>query len=399
MSKHQLEHILQCHPIARTDISRGCNTDLFTRDGAKIVDFEAGTWAAALGHSHPRINSIIIGQIEKIMHTHYKLTSDMAEDLAINLVELLNWKDGKAIFLSSGSEAVELGMRLARLVSRGDKMLTFQSSYLSAYPSTSFPRQENAWVQVDHQQCNGCRKTECSSCSVLSELDFAGIAAFIFEPGNSGGRVLLQPNKLVKFLAREVKKQGGLIVANEVTTGLGRTGKWFGYNHYDLEPDIVTLGKALGNGYPISAVVIKKAVASSVESSNFVYAQSHQNDPLGCAIANEVIAIIKEKNLIKRTSEVGAFFLRQLNMLQQECPIIKEVRGRGLMIALELTISDVTENVFEKMLAKGYFIGTAPAANVLRFYPALTVSKKDILGVCKALKEVLGSHRVLTGKT
>lgn len=100
----------------------------------------------------------------------------------------------------------------------------------------------------------------------------------------------MQLSKLVKFLSNE-KKHGGIIVANEVTTELGRTGKWFGYNHYDLKPDIITLGKSLGNGYPISAVVMSKEIANLVEMKNFGYAQSHQNDPLGCAIANEVINI------------------------------------------------------------------------------------------------------------
>lgn len=387
MSKVELEHILHCHPIIKTDIIRGENTNLFSRDGKRIIDFEAGIWCTALGHCNSRINSVMIEQLEKIMHVHYKLTCDIADVLAVNLLEVLHFQDGKAVFLSSGSEAVELSIRIAKMVSKGSKILTFSTSYLSAYSSTSFPRDNNTWTQIDFLKCSNCSKKDCTNqCSIVKDIDFSDISTFILEPGNSGGRVLLPPYKLVKFLANEVKRHGGLIVANEVTTGFGRTGEWFGFNHYDLEPDIVALGKSLGNGYPISAVVMRKEIVDQIEMKNFVYAQSHQNDPLGCTIANEVINIIKEEKLIDRSKNIGKFFLDQLKGIQNSCSIVKDVRGRGLMVAIELNIKDSTELISERMLEKGFFIGTTPVSNVLRFYPSLTISKNDILSMCEALK-------------
>lgn len=390
MSKVKLEHILHCHPIIKTDIIRGENTNLFDREGNRIIDFEAGIWCTALGHSNSRINSVMIQQLEKIMHVHYKLTCDIADILAVNLLEILNFQDGKAVFLSSGSEAVELSMKISKMFSKGSKILTFSASYLSAYSSTSFPRDNNIWTQIDFLKCTNCTKKECTNqCSILKDIDFSDISTFILEPGNSGGRVLLPPYKLVKFLSNEVKKHGGSVVANEVTTGFGRTGEWFGFNHYNIEPDIVALGKSLGNGYPISAVVMRKGIADQIEKLNFGYAQSHQNDPLGCTVANEVINIIKENKLIDRSKNIGKFFLNQLMEIQNSCIIIKDVRGRGLMLAIELSIKEATELICEKMLEKGFFIGTTPAGNVLRFYPALTISKNDILSMCEALKCIL----------
>lgn len=388
MSNLKLEHILDCHPILKTDIIKGQNTDLFSKDGKKFIDFEAGMWCTALGHSNQRINTVIIEQINKIMNVHYNLTNDIAETLAVNLIEQLHFIDGKAVFLSSGSEAVGLSMRVSKLVSSKNKLLTFSSSYLSAFSNASFPRDENSWVEIDFLKCSNCSNKDCTNnCRIIKNIDFNDISAFILEPGNSGGRVLLPPNKLVNFLAGEVKKYGGSIIANEVTTGFGRTGKWFGYNYYDLEPDIVALGKSLGNGYPISAVVMSKEIANKVEMKNFIYAQSHQNDPLGCVIANEVINILKEDNLIDRSKNIGEFFINQLNEIKNTTSIIKDVRGRGLMLAIELNIKNVTNIISKKMLEKGYFIGTA--LDVLRFYPALTISKNDILDMCKALKDVL----------
>lgn len=387
---NKLEHILNCHPIIKTDIIKGKNVNLYSKDGKKIIDFESGIWCTALGHNNERINEVIIDQIKNIIHVHYKLTNDAAEILAVNILKQFHFHDGKAVFLSSGSEAVELSLRISKLVSNGDKILTFSNSYLSAYSNTSFPRNENFWVQIDFLKCSKCPDNKCTKkCNLIKNINFDEISTFILEPGSSCGRVLFPPYKLVKFLENEVKKHGGSIVSNEVTTGFGRTGKWFGFNHYDLEPDIVALGKALGNGYPISAVVMRKEIANQVEMKNFTYAQSHQNDPLGCVIANEVINIFKEGDMVSRSKNIGDYFISILHDIKESCSIVKDVRGRGLMIAIELSISNVTEFIAEKMMEKGYFIGTVPSFNVIRFFPSLTIPENDIISMCRNLKLIL----------
>ncbi|MBB6214474.1 acetylornithine aminotransferase [Anaerosolibacter carboniphilus] len=394
MSNKKLEHILNCHPMMKADITKGENTYLFDSFGKKIIDFEAGIWCAALGHSHPRVNAAMIEQINKIVHLHHKLTSDIAEALAVNLLELFHFQDGRAVFLSSGSEAVELSIRLSRLILPNKKNLTFSTSYLSAFFNSGIPRNKEQWVEIDFLQCSNCPNTECTiECNLLNRIEFSNISAFILEPAMCG-RVLFPPYKLVKCLEKEVKNHGGMIVANEVTTGFGRTGKWFGYNHYDVAPDIIALGKSLGNGYPISAVVMSHDVAYQVEIKNFIYAQSHQNDPLGCATANEVLNVFKEDQIIDRSIRVGEFFKDYLLEIQQTCPVVKDVRGRGLMLAVELSIENAAEWIAEKMLKKGYFIGIVPQANVLRFSPALTITKHDIISMCKDLKSLLNELKV-----
>jgi len=222
----------------------------------------------------------------------------------------------------------------------------------------------------------------------LSKLNFSEISTFILEPV-TGGRVLYPSKKLVNYLVSEVKKQGGLIISNEVTTGLGRTGSWFGFNNYNIEPDIVTLGKSLGNGYPISGVVLNAKVATLVEEKKFMYVQSHQNDPLGCVIANEVIQIMKEDNIISRSKKLGIFFVNALQELKNNFPIIKEVRGQGLMLAIELIPNYSSDLIANKMLEKGFFIGNTSSSNTLRFFPPLTTSEETILKMCRALEESL----------
>lgn len=392
MDVFKLNHVLHCHPIIKTDIVRAQNTNLFDKEGKKIIDFEAGIWCTALGHSNERINTVMINQIKNIMHSHNKLTSDVSETLAINLIKLLGFESGKTVFLSSGSEAVQLSLRLANLVSNRNKILCFSNSYLSAYSNTSIPRDKNLWAQLDFCQCSNCPNEECiSDCNILKNIAFNEISAFVLEPATCG-RVLFPDYKLVKFLADNVKKNGGIIIVNEVTTGFGRTGEWFGYNHYDVNPDIVAMGKALGNGYPISAVVMQGEIAYEVERKNFIYAQSHQNDPLGCVVANEVINIFEEDDMIARSKYIGDFFMSKLKEIKNLSSIVKDIRGRGLMLAIELTIPKITEIICEKMLERGYFIGTTPSYDVLRFYPALTISEDEIMSMCKSLSDVLQEY-------
>lgn len=389
MNSMKLEHILACHPIQKTDIAKAENTCYYDSLGKRMIDFESGIWCTALGHCHPRINRVMHEQIDKVIHLHQKLTPCVAEALAVNLLDLIQRPDGKAVFLCSGSEAVEFAIRLSRLISTKKKMLAFSNSYLSALSSNSVNRSQDSWYQVNFLHCSDCSRKECSGdCSLLSHIDFTEISGFVFEPAACGA-VLFPPNKLVSFLEREVRKHGGIIIANEVTTGFGRTGKWFGYNHYDVMPDIVAMGKALGNGYPISAVAMSNTVASRVEEKGFAYVQSHQNDPLGCATAYEVVTILKEEGLIERSRYMGEFFLNQLYEVHKTNPLIKSVRGRGLMLAVEFNVDDIADRIAEKMLEKGYFIGVVPQLNLIRFSPALTMKEQDITSMCAALQITL----------
>jgi len=176
---------------------------------------------------------------------------------------------------------------------------------------------------------------------------------------------------------------------------MGRTGKWFGFLHYDIEPDIVSLGKGLGNGYPVSAVAMRREVAECVEASGFRYAQSHQNDPLGCAVACEVISVMREEGWIETGASKGEFFLEGLKRLAEKHPIVKDARGRGMLLGLELCPHGhfSAETAYRKLLENGFLVGYYPAGKILRFDPALTIEKEHIEELLKVLDGILGSVR------
>jgi len=166
-----------------------------------------------------------------------------------------------------------------------------------------------------------------------------------------------------------------------VTTGLGRTGQWFGYNHYNFIPDVVAMGKGLGNGYPVSCVACSENTAKSIDYETFHYHQSHQNDPLGAFVANEVINIIESENLIQEGREKGDRILSELNRIKEKYGIIKEVRGRGLMIAIEFVTNNsvsIAKLVNEKLIEKRIILVHRRNSEIFRMDPSLTIRDEDI---------------------
>jgi acetylornithine aminotransferase len=179
---------------------------------------------------------------------------------------------------------------------------------------------------------------------------------------------------------------------NEVTTGVGQTGKWFGFQHYGFTPDIVALGKGIGNGYPVSVTALAPHVIELLGERPVLYAQSHQNDPLGATIAREVVRTIREEKLIERCKELSDLLLTGLSEIAAHTDKIKEIRGRGLLAAVDLvddTESSLTIQVHHELLRRGYIVGRRPGVNVLRLDPSLTIARQDLESFMVTLEDIL----------
>ena len=386
-----MKHILRCHDIVKTDFVRGENCTLYDAHGRAYTDLESGIWCTVLGHGHPRINARMKAQIDQIAHLGTRYTSHLAEEAAVEVLETIGYDDGACTLLSSGSEAVEFGIQAARRLTNRPRLLTFAESYLGAYGSGG-RKPEDEWIIVDWHD-----RERADLLDTLEGVPWDEVGGFVFEPGGSGSaHVKFPPSELVDAIMERVRANAGLVVVNEVTTGMGRTGEWFGFHHYDLRPDVVAIGKGLGNGYPVSAVGMTRSLVDALESDGLHYAQSHQNDPLGCAVALEVIAELGEGDWIARGREMGAFFLKGLRDLQAGHPVVKDVRGRGMLLGLELH-SDGGLSAMElygRLLDQGFLVGYYAAGNLIRLDPALTIDKRDIERFLAALDRLLASRRM-----
>jgi acetylornithine aminotransferase len=362
------------HDLLLRDIVRAENCHLYDSEGKRYIDLESGVWCTSIGHGNPRILRAITEQSARIAHTGFS-----------------------CVFLCSGSEAVEYGVRIAQSVINRPLLMTMLDSYFGAYGSAS-KKQEDEWFCFDWSACAACPYAgECDErCEHWAAIPFDNIGGFLFEPGSSSGLVRFPPEKLIRNIVAVVKENDGLVLVNEVTTGIGRTGLWFGYQHYGIAPNIVALGKGIGNGYPVSVTAVAPGVIERLGDKPVKYAQSHQNDPLGSAVAREVVEVIKEEGLIERGKGIADILLTGLEGIKNRTGQIKEIRSRGLMVALELKDNpeaSFTIRTHRELVRRGYVLGRRPGVNVLRLDPSLTIDQNDIEGFLETFEAVLTDAR------
>lgn len=376
------------HELILNDIVEASNCELSDSRGNKYIDMESGVWCTNLGHCNPRINSVMTAQLSKIIHTGFNYCNPVLKTAAGKVLEISGFTGGKCEFLCSGSEAVEYCIRAAKTIKPDAMVLTFSDSYFGAYGEAA--RQDSKeWYRFDRYNCTcdadgeGCQ----GECREFSKIPFDKIGIFLFEPGSSSGLVNFPSGKLIGKISEKIIENKGLVVINEVTTGAGRTGKWFGYQHYCLKPDMIAMGKGIGNGYPVSVATLSPRAAGLLEKLHFHYSQSHQNDPLGASVVNEVIETIRDENLVERSRQLGEKLMNGLEKMRKPDSILKAIRGRGLMIAIEFTRD--AERVQKELIKRGFIVAKRSGHEVLRIDPALTVREQDIDNFIYCLNEII----------
>lgn len=399
------------HDLLMTDIVRAEGNRVYDTHGKSYLDLESGVWAASLGHGHPRILAAMADQAARIMHNGFCYATPVVDDAARDVLSLLGHDDGKCVFLASGSEAVEYGVRVARMLTDRPLFLTMADSYFGAYGSATSRRAEE-WVDFDWlanaacPECGGAEDAHAAppaggvaseddrepTCEHWTALPFERIGGFLLEPGSSSGLVRFPPRRLIRAIARRIQADGGWVLVNEVTTGIGRTGAWFGFHHYGIDPDVVAMGKGVGAGYPVSVTAFGPRAAARLGDRPVKYAQSHQNDPLGAAVLREVIRTIREEGWIERAAASGALVRTGLDAIRLDCARVRAVRSRGLMAAVEfedMPDCSLTIRVHRGLLARGFIVGRRPGVPVLRIDPPLTIGREELDGFLAALREVL----------
>lgn len=372
-----MSNILQLHPMLDITMEHGEGCVLTDTNGKTYLDCESGVWSLSLGHNHPAVNRVLTQQSKQLTHIGYRFGADVIKHAANALLDITSLAGGKCVFLTSGSEAVHLAMRLAQVATKRNRWVVLDPSYLAAYGEGDVT-QSQRWFVVDRDADD-----------LDPNIAWDQVAGFVFEPGSAAGRVVFPPTELINRIVHRVHEHGGLVIAEEVTTGMGRTGAWFGYNHYTIQPDLVAVGKGLGNGYPVSAVAASSSVCQAIESTGLHYVQSHQNDPLGCAIALVVIQTLGEEERIFHSQNLGRQLRDRLLSLQKKHASIKDVRGKGLMCAVEFHKAISAGTVFEQLIERGLIVGCNPDFNLIRLMPPLVLQPKDLESIICKLKEVL----------
>ncbi|MBP1641068.1 MAG: aminotransferase class-III [Bacteroidetes bacterium] len=376
--KQMNDGIIPFYSSSEKVIVRSKDCYQYDSEGKKYIDFESGVWCTNIGHCNDRIAKVVAKQAVESVHHGYRFRNRYAEELSAELQRLIGFRQGSSVFLSSGSEAVNMAITLSRHLTGRTKILKIDNSFLSSYGFGRISKDNGSLMTIAFNNLND-----------IAHIDYTEIAALVLEVGGASVEMVQFPgSEFITQLTAQAKKNKCVIVAEEVTTGIGRLGKWFGFQQYNITPDIVVTGKALGNGFPVSAVTVSSDIAESFNRTPFGYAQSHQNDPFGCAIGLEVIKIIEEEELIARADTVGRYFKEQLEQVwNKHTDKVKEVRACGLMLALELKESFDGKQLSDSLFEKGNVIGFK--LNTLRFMPPLTIKTSDIDKMVAQLDDLL----------
>ncbi|MHC4705536.1 MAG: acetylornithine/succinylornithine family transaminase [Planctomycetota bacterium] len=354
-------------------ITKGEGCYCFDSEGNRILDMFPGWAVSAIGHCHPKVVDAIRKQAGELLHIDNTFYSEPQGKLA----ELLSERafGGKCFFCNSGAEANEAAMKLARLHTAEPKykFITAKGSFhgrtFASMTATAQPKHHDGLLPL----LPGFVYVPFNDVAALEAAFSDEIAAVMVEPIQGEGGINIASNEYLQAIRRLCDQNGALLIFDEVTTGIGRTGKWFAYQHFDVEPDIMTMAKALGGGVAIGAMMATEEVAASLVPGK--HATTFGGNALACAAAVAVIEAIEQENLLENAVQLGQYTKDKLEQLKQKHFIIDGVRGVGLMIGVQLTSSGV--QIADKCLDNGLRINCTQDT-VLRFMPPMIATRSHI---------------------
>ena len=368
----------------------GKGISLFATDGKEYKDFFAGIAVNILGHNHPALTEAISEQAHKLIHVSNLYYNLPQLELAKILVE--KTFAGKVFFANSGAEANEGAIKLARAffhkkgLPEKNEIITLKNSFhgrtLTTVTATGQPKYQKYYTPLTP----GFKYAERNSLEAIAELaDADKTCAVMLEPiqGESGVHPM-EPD-YINGIKKICDEKNILLIFDEVQTGIGRTGKLFAYEHFGIAPDILTTAKALGGGVPIGAVLASNEAAGAFEPGD--HGTTFGGNPLACSAGIAVLNTIYKENLLENAEVIGDYLKASLITLADSCGVISDVRGKGLMIAVDFS-DEIAARVKNEMFNAGWLIGSV-GSNTLRLLPPLIITRNDVDDFVSSLKAVL----------
>jgi acetylornithine aminotransferase/acetylornithine/N-succinyldiaminopimelate aminotransferase len=379
----------------------GHGVHIFDENGTKYLDLLSGIGVNALGYNHPAITKTIAEQSQKLIHTSNLFYHEGQAELALRLTERSGLD--RAFFANTGTEAWEGALKLARAhagVLRsegktiGTKFLALEQSFhgrtFGAMSTTYKDKYREPFAPV----VPGVEFVKLNDIADLRTKFSNEVCAILVEAiqGEGGIRPLTQ-----EFFAEAralASSTGALLIVDEIQAGMGRTGKWFAYQHYGIQPDITTLAKPIAGGIPLGAVLCTEEVARSIHPG--MHGTTFGGGPLACSVAIAVIDAIEKEGLLANATAVGDYFQQQLRWLAKRHEAIVDVRGKGLMVAAELDSAELGKLTVAEML-KRHILINCTSDTVLRFLPPFILERAHVDTAIKALDEIFSEYAASQG--
>ncbi|MCM8779156.1 MAG: aspartate aminotransferase family protein [Candidatus Omnitrophica bacterium] len=378
------KYVMNTYTRLPISLSRGKGSRVWDLEQREYLDFFPGWGVSCLGHCYPKVTSRIKEQAKRLIHVSNNYYHHLQARLAKKIINLSF--PGKVFFCNSGAEANESAFKLARLYGEGKRfeIIAFENSFHGRTLATLSATGQRKYQEGFEPLLPGFVHIPFNDIEAVKRAINEKTVAVIIELIQGEGGVRVADFAFVKELYRLCQEKKILLIVDEVQTGMGRTGKLFCYQHYGVTPDMMTLAKSLGGGLPIGAMVAKEEIADYFKPG--MHASTFGGSPLVCKTALAVLEAIERENLLKNCYEMGDYLKGKLKMLKEKFNFIREIRGMGLMLAMELDI--LGKPIVEECLKRGLLINCTQD-KVLRIMPAINVKKKEIDKAVKILEDVL----------
>jgi len=372
-------------PIVLTK-GQGCR--LWDAEGREYIDFVSGIAVCNLGHAHPKVSEALSKQADVLLHVSNLYYTEPQIELANRLTQ--NSFADRVFFCNSGAEANEAAIKLARkyVKDKGEKeryrIITMEKSFHGRTMATLSATGQDKIKKGFEPVLEGFDHIPFNDIDALRKSIGPSTCAVLLEPIQGEGGVRCPDPDYLKTVRRLCDETGILLIFDEIQTGMGRTGKLFAYEHFGIEPDIMTLAKALANGLPIGAMLAREDVAESFGPG--AHASTFGGTPIVTAASAQVIKVLLEENVIRHGEEMGAYFKEKLSGLKAGHESIVDVRGMGLLLGMKLNIEG--DAIVNSCMEKGFLINCIQG-NILRFIPPLIIEKEEIDALVACLDKML----------
>lgn len=365
------------------DLVDGTGSYVYDQNGIAYLDFMSGIAVNNLGHKHPKVMQAVQEQSQKIWHSSNLYTNHLQESVA---EKLTMGKDYLAFFCNSGTEANEAAIKLARKATGRPKIISFLHSFhgrtYGALSATGQPQLQQGFFPI----VEGFDYVPYNQLEPLKELLDEDVAAVMLEVIQGEGGVIPAEKAWLQAVAKLCKTNGSLLIIDEIQTGMGRTGNFYAFEDYQLEPDIITLAKALANGIPVGAMLGKKELAEAFGPGS--HGTTFGGNNLAMKVAETVVSEINQPEFLADVKAKGTFLKAELAKLTDESEKVVEVRGEGLMMGIQLDSLETLQAVIQT-LKQEKLLAIKAGGNVLRLLPPLTINQSELVKGVELIKQAI----------
>lgn len=363
--------LFDVYPLLPLNIVKAENCKLWDENGVEYLDFYGGHAVISVGHSHPYYIEKVKQQIDQIGYYSNSVINRLQEELAENLGKISGYEDYSLFLCNSGAEANENALKIASFTTGKKKFISFKNSFHGRTSAAVAATDDKSIIAPVNETENFifCEFNDVQQFEELFHENKNELAGVILEGIQGIGGVCIPSDQLMNSIQTMCEKYGVYFISDEIQSGYGRSGKFFAHQYFTVKPDIITIAKGMGNGFPVGGVLVSPEIPAKHKMLGTTFGGNH----LACAASMAVLDILKNENLIQKSSENGEYLISELKKISQ----IKEVRGKGLMIGLDFSfpaaqVSKILREEFKIL------VGSATSPLTMRLLPPLTISRTEI---------------------